>query len=146
MRESQGVPEPKQQPLARPLATWQRYWLYQIPGIVLVASLTVAAAHWFSLPSWTCVLGVAVWVAKDAALYPMLKPSYRTGGPIGPAALIGSVGTVRDALDPIGLIKVGPELWKAKSSSPAAVGEAVRVVGCSGMTLLVEAPAPETDG
>lgn len=145
MRESQGMPEPKQQPPAKPLAPGQRYWLYQLPGIVLVAGLTMAATRWFSLPWWTCVVAVVLWVAKDAALYPMLKSSYRTGGPTGPAALIGSVGTVRDALDPIGLIKVGPELWKAKSSSPAAVGESVRVVGCSGMTLLVEAPAPEPE-
>lgn len=146
MKELQGMSELKQQPAARLPSTWRRYWLYQLPGIALAAGLTVAAAHWFSLPSWMCVLAVALWVAKDAALYPMLKSSYRTGGPTGTAALIGSVGTVRDALDPIGLIKVGPELWKAKSSAPAAVGEAVRVVGCSGMTLLVEAPAPETDG
>lgn len=140
------MPEPKQPPSAKPLATWQRYWLYQLPGIVLATALAVAVAHWLSLPAWTCIVAAVVWIAKDAALYPMLKSSFRAGGPTGPASLVGSLGTVRDALDPIGLIKIGPELWKARSSSPAAVGEVVRVVGCSGMTLLVEAPEPETDG
>lgn len=145
MKERAGMSTPKQPIPHKALAAWQRYWLFQLPGIVIVAALTAAAVHWFSLPAWTCIAATALWVAKDIALYPMLKHSYRAGGPVGPASLIGSVGTVRDALDPTGLIKIGPELWKAKSSSPAAVGEVVRVVGCSGMTLLVEAPAPESD-
>jgi len=146
MKESPSMPESRSQPSARSLPAWQRYWLYQLPGIVVVAALAVVAAQWLSLPLWACVLATLLWVAKDAALYPVVKASYQTGGPTGPASLIGSLGTVRDTLDPIGLIKIGPELWKAKSSSPAAAGDVVRVVGCTGMTLLVEVPQPETDG
>ncbi len=140
------MPESKPQPSARPRSPWQRYWLYQLPGIVVVAALAAVAAQWLSLPPWTCVVATLLWVAKDAALYPVVKASYQAGGPTGPASLIGSLGTVRDALDPIGMIKIGPELWKAKSSAPAAAGDVVRVVGCSGMTLLVEAHPPEGDG
>lgn len=146
MKESPSMSESKSQLSARSLSARQRYWLYQLPGIVVVAALAVVAAQWLSLPLWACVLATLLWVAKDAALYPVVKASYQTGGPTGPAALIGSLGTVRDTLDPIGLIKIGPELWKAKSSSPAAAGDVVRVVGCTGMTLLVEVPPPETDG
>lgn len=146
MKGPPGMPASKSKPSARPLSPWQRYWLYQLPGIVVVAALAVLAAQWLSLPPWACVVATLLWVAKDAALYPAVKASYQAAGPTGPASLIGSLGTVRDALDPIGLIKVGPELWKAKSSSPAATGDVVRVVGCSGMTLLVEVPSPETDG
>lgn len=138
--------ESKPQPSARSRSAWQRYWLYQLPGIVVVAALAVVAAQWLSLPSWVSVLASLLWVAKDAALYPVVKASYQDGSPTGPASLIGSLGTVRDALDPIGLIKIGPELWKAKSSSPAAAGDVVRVVGCTGMTLLVEVRAPEAEG
>ncbi len=140
------MPAPSPQSPAKPLPAWQRYWLYQIPGVVLVAALTAATAHWLSLPLWIAVPAALLCVAKDAALYPVLKPCYQAGGPTGTAALIGSVGTVCDPLDPCGMIKVGPELWQAKSPSPAATGETVRVVGCSGMTLLVEAAATETDG
>lgn len=140
------MPESKPPPSTRPRSPWRRYWLYQLPGIVIVAALAAVAAHWLSLPPWACVVATLLWVAKDAALYPVVKASYQAGSPTGPAALIGSLGTVRDALDPIGLIKIGPELWKAKSSAPAAAGDVVRVVGCSGMTLLVEARPPERDG
>lgn len=146
MKEPPSMSESKSQPSARSFSAWQRYWLYQLPGIVVVAALAVVAAQWLSLPPWACVLATLLWVAKDAALYPALKASYQTGGPTGPASLIGSLGTARDALDPIGLIKIGPELWKAKSSSPAAAGDVVRVVGCTGMTLLVEVRTPEADG
>lgn len=146
MKGPPGMPESKPQPSARPRSPWQRYWLYQLPGIVVVAALAAGAAQWLSLPPWTCVAATLLWVAKDAALYPVVKASYQAGGPTGPASLIGSLGTVRDALDPIGMIKIGPELWKAKSSAPAAAGAVVRVVGCSGMTLLVEARPPEADG
>ncbi|MXY68040.1 MAG: hypothetical protein F4Y47_05710 [Acidobacteriia bacterium] len=146
MKEPPSMSESKSQPSARSRSAWQRYWLYQLPGIVVVAALAVVAAQWLSLPPWACVLATLLWVAKDAALYPVVKLSYQTGGPTGPASLIGSLGTVRDALDPIGLIKIGPELWKAKSSSPAAAGDVVRVVGCAGMTLLVEVRTPEAEG
>ena len=146
MKESANVPESKSQLSARPLAPWQRYWLYQLPGIAIVAALTALAAQWLSLPPWACVVATSLWIAKDAVLYPAVKESYRAAGPTGPAALIGSLGTVRDALDPIGLIKIGPELWKAKSSSFAAAGDVVRVVGFTGMTLLVEVRATEADG
>lgn len=145
MKGPPGMPESKPQPSARPRSPWQRYWLYQLPGIVVVAALAAVAAQWLSLPPWTCVAATLLWVAKDAALYPVVKASYQAGGPTGPASLIGSLGTVRDALDPIGMIKIGPELWKAKSSAPAAAGDVVRVVGCTGMTLLVEARPPEGD-
>ena len=146
MKEPPGMSSSKPQPSARPLSPRQRYWLYQLPGIVVVAALTAVAASWLSLPPWACVLATLLWVAKDAALYPAVKASYQTGGPTGPASLIGSLGTARDALDPIGLIKIGPELWTAKSSSPGGAGDVVRVVGCAGMTLLVEVSPPDTDG
>lgn len=146
MKGPPGMPDSKPQPSERPRSPRRRYWLYQLPGIVVVAALAALAAQWLSLPLWACVVAIVLWIAKDAALYPVVKASYQAGSPTGPASLIGSLGTVRDALDPIGLIKIGPELWKAKSSAPAAAGDVVRVVGCSGMTLLVEARPPEGDG
>lgn len=123
MKGPPGMPDSQPQPSARPLSPWRRYWLFQLPGIVVVAALAAVAAHWLSLPPWACVVAAVLWIAKDAALYPVVKASYQAGSPTGPASLIGSLGTVRDALDPIGLIKIGPELWKAKSSAPAAAGD-----------------------
>ncbi len=121
--------------------TLTRYCLFQIPGVVIAAALAWAAAHWFSVPIWAGILAVAIWIAKDVALYPILKAAYEAGGPSGPESMIGSVGTVTEGLNPSGFIRIGPELWCAKSAAPLAEGQLVRVIGCAGMTMLVE-PSP----
>ena len=53
--------------------TLTRYCLFQIPGVVIAAALAWAAAHWFSVPIWAGILAVAIWIAKDVALYPILS-------------------------------------------------------------------------
>ena len=119
----------------------QRYCLYQIPGVALVAALTAAAVRWFSLPAWTVGVSVAVWVAKDCAMYPLVKAAYEGAKPTGPESLLGSLGTAAGDLLPQGLVKIGPELWSAECSVPARSGQIVRVTGCDGMTMRVE-PVP----
>jgi membrane-bound serine protease (ClpP class) len=57
----------------------------------------------------------------------------------GEEAMVGSVGTVREALDPSGMVFVEGALWQATSSrAPVAVGTQVRVVRVDGLHLLVE--------
>ncbi len=125
--------------------TWQRYWLFQIPGLAIVSALLAAGAHWFSLPLWACALGLAIWIVKDASLYPFLKSAYEGSKPTGPEAMIGSLGTAREDLRPGGLIRIGPELWRAESAVPIEAGQVVQVTGCEGMTLRV-APGPSAVG
>ena len=128
------------------MKTWQRYLLFQLPGLALVATLLAAAAHWLSLPVWACVLGMTVWLVKDVALYPALKRSYRTGGPTGPESMVGALGTANDDLRPSGFVRIGLELWRAESTVPIEAGEDVRVAGCVGMTLLVDPVRPPATG
>jgi membrane-bound serine protease (ClpP class) len=56
----------------------------------------------------------------------------------GDSGLIGNTGVVKTALDPIGRIQVHGELWSARSRTPVAVGQMVRVVAVDGLTLEVE--------
>ena len=56
----------------------------------------------------------------------------------GDSGLIGKTGVVKTALDPIGRIQVHGELWSARSRTPVAVGQAVRVVAVDGLTLEVK--------
>jgi membrane-bound serine protease (ClpP class) len=51
------------------------------------------------------------------------------------------VGDVRSALEPVGSVYVGGELWSARSETPLAVGTTVRVRGREGLVLLVD-PVP----
>jgi membrane-bound serine protease (ClpP class) len=54
--------------------------------------------------------------------------------------MIGSVGAVREPLNPRGMVFVNGALWQATSTGgPLDVGTPVRVVGVDGLHLRVEA-------
>jgi len=81
---------------------------------------------------------LVLWVVKDALLYPLLKNSYETNVPTGADRLIGSIGVVTQRLNPEGYIKVGAELWQARSSAVIDTGESVTVERSEAMILIVE--------
>lgn len=56
----------------------------------------------------------------------------------GPAAMIGAIGVVEQALTPRGQILVRGELWQAESAQELNRGERVRVRAINGLMLLVE--------
>ncbi len=123
------------------MKTYRRYWLFQIPGIVIAISLLAGAEAWFSLPIWVCGIVLVAWIAKDALLYPFLKNAYETGAAVGAERLVGSTGVATQVLDSQGYVKVGAELWRARSTSLIRVGEPVSVAGVAGsetMVLIVE--------
>lgn len=127
------------------LAIWQRYWLFQLPGLGVVAVLVVLGAYWFDLPGWTIPFVLGVWIVKDLLMYPFLKPAYEGPKPTGPKTMVGSLGTVTEDLCPRGYVRIGPELWRAESAAPIRAGRSVRVTGCEGMTMLVEPAGPEPE-
>jgi membrane-bound serine protease (ClpP class) len=60
----------------------------------------------------------------------------------GQEELVGQVGVVRQTLDPVGLVFVHGELWRAKTQGdPIALGELVRVEGLDDALTLTVAPA-----
>ena len=56
----------------------------------------------------------------------------------GPAAMIGAIGIVQQALTPRGQVLVHGELWQAESPQEVNRGERVRVRAIDGLMLLVE--------
>ena len=125
------------------MKAWQRYVVYQLPGLGLLAILLVAATYWFSLPIWASALAGLLWIGKDAVLYPLLRRAYEDSQSTGTESLVGCLGTAQEDLSPQGLVRIGPELWRAVSVAPVAAGQQVRVTGSNGMTLRVEA-VPES--
>jgi membrane-bound serine protease (ClpP class) len=70
-----------------------------------------------------------------------LRPAYS-----GSEALVGSVGSARETLDPQGLVFVDGALWKGVTTeSPIAAGTPVRVVARDGLTLQVAAAAADKE-
>ena len=60
--------------------------------------------------------------------------------------LIGEMGVVTRAIDPVGAVNVNSELWTATSDSQIEAGAAVIVVERSGLQLRVEALKEKRDG
>src|SRR5262245_21129341 len=60
--------------------------------------------------------------------------------------MIGSVGDVREPLDPVGQVFVDGALWRAEAigGAPIGVGNRVRIKSVDGLTLEVE-PVPDAD-
>ncbi len=138
-----GQAEPATLRAGRSVTVWQRYWLYQMPGLLVLGILAFTGVHWFEIPAWAGAAAVGAWLVKDIALYPHLKRAYEGAKPTGPDALAGRAGVAQGSIAPRGTIKVGAELWTAESPSPISDGQEVRVVRCEGMILHVEAISSE---
>lgn len=120
------------------MKTYQRYWLFQVPGVVITSGALAVGAIWFSLPGWACGVILLVWILKDAVLYPFLKSAYEMHGVTGTQSLVGSAAIAMGPIDPEGFVKVGAELWRARSGLVIKEGEAVTILGSEEMVLIVE--------
>jgi len=119
---------------------WVKYFLLQIPGWLLAAILLGGLYYWNVLPLWAVISAWAIYVAKDFVLYPYLRRGYESDGKTAAEAMIGSVGIVKQPLEPEGYVKVHGELWQACAEPKDRLipaGARVRVVAASGLTLFV---------
>ncbi len=112
-----------------------------MPGFVLAGAVVIGLNRYAGLAPWHCVLLMAAWVAKDLALYPLVRTGYGAGARTGAARLVGMTGTARERLAPAGYVEVMGELWRAsaaQSQAPIEAGERVAIVGASRLELRVE--------
>ena len=122
-----------------------RYTLFQIPDLILLSLGLAAAVRWWNLPVLAACGLVALWIAKDVVMYPILRVAYEPGGSSGVFEIHGALGVVVQPLVPSGYVRLGSELWKAElvsGSEPVSVGSAIRVVEVRGLTLVVESVPP----
>jgi len=118
-----------------------RYLRFHLPGLLLVAGALAAAVRAWGLSVGLAAAGVALWLLKDALLYPALRRAYEPDGSGPPPRPVGELGVAVDE----GWIRVGPELWRgrpAAGAAPIAPGARVRVVAVRGLTLEVEPADP----
>ena len=122
----------------------RRYALYQLPEVVL-GGLLLAVLVRFEIISRPLGFALfAVWVLKEAALYPFIGRSYEPSVGSPADALLGVAGVVAARVTPeaVGKVRIGPELWNARlePGSPAAeIGTEVCVEAVDGLTLRVRA-------
>jgi membrane-bound serine protease (ClpP class) len=77
-------------------------------------------------------------VLEIAEVYFWLRFLKRYRVQTGAEGLVGQAAEVFQALDPEGRVRLRGEIWRARSSTPAAAGERVRVTAVDGLTLEVE--------
>jgi membrane-bound serine protease (ClpP class) len=127
-----------------------RYLIFQLPGWAIAA--LVAAFLWTmgTIPAWAAGVLFAAWLAKDLALYPLLRRAYEPAP--GPGAdLVGREGVARERLAPSGYVEVRGELWHAEllpGEGQVRAGGRVVVRRVDGTTLhvaAVEAPGDQRD-
>jgi len=117
-----------------------RYLLFQIPGCAVAAGVLLALVRFWDLAPRTAALLFALWVAKELALYPLLRRAYAGAGRDASDALIGRSARACESLDPQGYVRIDGELWRAELAAgcaPVAPGARVRVEAVRGLTLRV---------
>jgi membrane protein implicated in regulation of membrane protease activity len=117
-----------------------KYLLFQVPGWLAVGALAWAAHRWLGLDARLAILACVAWVAKDLVLFAFVRDAYAvTTRPAG-AHLLGARAIAEEPLAPEGLVRIGPELWRARLAAgepPVPAGAAVTVEAVEGLTLRV---------
>lgn len=112
--------------------------------VALAALLTVGVAALGA----SVTVQVVFFAGASLLLLLLVRPvfaSKRLGGkgvPSRAEALLGKLGHVTEAIDPVrgaGRVNVAGEDWAARAASPVPLGAEVRVGGADGIVLLVSA-------
>jgi membrane protein implicated in regulation of membrane protease activity len=113
-----------------------------IPGAVLFLLVLLLLRHWLHYSGWIVWGLLALWLMKDAALFPFVRTAFLPHREEESNPLVGGLGIARERLDPGGYILIRGELWRAEippGAPPVQMGEPVRVLRVQGLTLQVEA-------
>jgi membrane protein implicated in regulation of membrane protease activity len=118
-----------------------KYLLFEAPGWLLVGALAWGARGWWGLPDWAAIAVVAAFVVKDLVLFPFVRHAYEVEMRENGSHLVGTTACVEQALEPEGWVRLGSELWRARSSEGNALptGTRVSVEAVEGLTLRVSA-------
>lgn len=118
-----------------------RYWLLQLPALALLVLILVYAQRWVDLPAWLFWGSLAIWVVKDAVLYPFVWRAYDWDRSKDSNSMVGVKGIAKELLAPSGYVQVRGELWKAELAEgvqSVEEGEPVLVQEVRGLTLIVK--------
>ena len=93
----------------------------------------------FVLPEpWGLALVAFAAVVEIAETWFLIRLSRRRRIQAGPETMIGARGEALGDCRPDGQVRVRGEIWQARCDAGVAQGDAVRVTGREGLTLVVE--------
>ncbi|MDQ2070026.1 NfeD family protein [Natronospira bacteriovora] len=122
------------------MATVLRYVLLQIPGAALLGIMLYLAVQWEWMSGRLALWVMAIWLVKDALLFPVYRPALEGGQSPGPESMIGRTGISLTSVQDKGLIQIHGERWRARSRNGEFIPRAdtVRVVAHERLLLIVE--------
>jgi membrane protein implicated in regulation of membrane protease activity len=118
-----------------------KYALLNLPEVLLGLVILMFIQKWLELPHWAVWVIGALWILKEALVFPFVWRSYDSRSGRDTYQMLGMQGIVEKRLAPSGYIRIRGELWQAEAvenHSPVDVGETVIVRGRRGLTLVVE--------
>lgn len=122
------------------LKAWLLVLASLIDDILLLVILFVLLKIFHVRITWPIILVIVAMVAGFFfIMHKAIVPGLRRRRVTGAEGMIGMVGTVTQALQPRGAVKINDEYWKAQSiAGNIETGEEVEVVGISGLVLEVK--------
>ncbi len=117
----------------------------QIPEMLLFGLVIWGLVRWQKISLGTAGILLGAWIVKDIFLYPLTRSAYGPGPKHGTDALVGAEGVVTKTLAPQGSVRLGAELWTARTGEGLAEireGDKVQVLDIEGFTLIVVPMAP----
>lgn len=72
-----------------------RYALFQIPDLILLALGLAATVRWWEISESVAYTIFALWIVKDAAMYPMMRVAYAGGDSVADRLSGASGSTLR---------------------------------------------------
>jgi membrane-bound serine protease (ClpP class) len=123
------------------------YVLLELGELLGIILLIIVIAQFVRIPLWLAIAIPAGKFLKFLLVYPSVRRTGRQPVATGLESLLRKRGLVVDPLDPEGYVKIGGELWRARTiSTPIAPGKEVEVCGLDRTRLLVkeigEPPSP----
>ncbi len=130
------------------MQTFARYLAFQLPSWLIIAGASWLLYEWADMSLAWGALVLLLWIAKDLALFPFVRDSYRHDPHRPGEELMGQLAEVVVPLDTRGWVRVGAERWQAAISEEGPsvpIGTRVRICGLRDHTLLVKIDEVKTD-
>ncbi len=132
-----------------PVDKKRAYTLYSWGRLLFDETILAAVSLWLlprfgiNIPVWLLIVLMVSWAVYSCVISSLVAKVIGRAATVGPEILIGFKGTTTTPLLPNGHVRVGTELWQARSIvGDIETGAEVIIVNINRLTLLVR---PSTD-